>query len=173
MSASCIPPAPQQSPSGSGQHLLDPHLHLEARNCWWLWHFLFVDMAGDIFISQSKYLFHWVETIDRFFFWRLLCVQVYIWYHETPIYSLNRCYILLFKSFLPFTVLDLQKSCKPKSSHILHIQFLLLLILVLFICCNWWTKINMLLLTKSQISLVSPNFLFLCQDPTQETLHLV
>ena len=46
---------------GEWQHLLDrcfgsPHSHLEARNRWWLWHFLFTDMAGDIFISLS-YLF--------------------------------------------------------------------------------------------------------------------
>ena len=39
-------------------HLLDcslgtSHSHLEARNHWWLWHFLFIDMVGDIFISQS------------------------------------------------------------------------------------------------------------------------
>ena len=26
--------------------------HLEVRNCWWLWHSLFINMAGDIFISQ-------------------------------------------------------------------------------------------------------------------------
>ena len=58
MAASCISPAPQQSLWGGGwQHLLDhssgsPHLHLVARNCWWLWLFLFIDMAGDIFISQ-------------------------------------------------------------------------------------------------------------------------
>ena len=40
------------------QHPLDcsfrsPHLHLVARNLWWLWHFLFIDMAWDIFISQG------------------------------------------------------------------------------------------------------------------------
>ena len=40
------------------RHLLDhslgsPHSHLEARNRWWLWHFLFIDVAGDIFISQA------------------------------------------------------------------------------------------------------------------------
>ena len=29
--------------------------HLEARNHWWLWHFLFIDMAGDIFISQRTW----------------------------------------------------------------------------------------------------------------------
>ena len=29
-----------------------PHSHLEARNCWRWWHFLFIDMAGDIFLSQ-------------------------------------------------------------------------------------------------------------------------
>ena len=50
-------PAPQQLLWG-WQHLLDhslgsPHSLLEARNCWWLWHFLFVDMAGNIFISHD------------------------------------------------------------------------------------------------------------------------
>ena len=30
-----------------------PHSQLETRNPWWLWHFLFIDMAGDIFISQT------------------------------------------------------------------------------------------------------------------------
>ena len=39
------------------QHLLDLSLGsllslLEARNHWWLWHFLLVNMAGDIFISH-------------------------------------------------------------------------------------------------------------------------
>ena len=29
-----------------------PYSYLEARNHWWLWHFLFTNMAGDIFISQ-------------------------------------------------------------------------------------------------------------------------
>ena len=47
------------------QHLLDrsfgsPHSHLDARNCWWLWHFLFINMAGDIFISHSS-----VPTLSR------------------------------------------------------------------------------------------------------------
>ena len=41
------------------QHPLDPsfgslHSHLEVRKCWWLWHLLFINMAGDIFISQSE-----------------------------------------------------------------------------------------------------------------------
>ena len=39
------------------QHPVDcsfgnPHSHLEARNRWWLWHFLLINMARDIFISQ-------------------------------------------------------------------------------------------------------------------------
>ena len=51
-----IPPALQQ-PVVEGQHVLDhslgsSHPHLEARNRWWLWHFLLINMAGDIFISQ-------------------------------------------------------------------------------------------------------------------------
>ena len=29
-----------------------PIQHLEARDSWWLWHFLFIDMAGDVFILQ-------------------------------------------------------------------------------------------------------------------------
>ena len=35
------------------------HSHLVARNHWWLWHFLFIDMARDIFISQARTL-EWV-----------------------------------------------------------------------------------------------------------------
>ena len=31
-----------------------PPSQLETRNHWWLWHFLFIDMAGDIFISQTQ-----------------------------------------------------------------------------------------------------------------------
>ena len=43
------------------QHLQDhslgsPRSHLEARSCWWLWHFLFINMAGGIFISQEVLL---------------------------------------------------------------------------------------------------------------------
>ena len=58
MAAACIDPAPQQSPCRGWQHPLDHsfgdlHSHLKARNRWWLWHFLFIDMAGDIFISQA------------------------------------------------------------------------------------------------------------------------
>ena len=39
------------------QHPLDPsfgspHSHLKARDRWWLWYFLFIYMARDIFISQ-------------------------------------------------------------------------------------------------------------------------
>ena len=30
-----------------------PHSHLEARNHWWLWHFLFINMSGDILISHT------------------------------------------------------------------------------------------------------------------------
>ena len=33
-----------------------PHSHLEARSCWWLGHFLFINMAGGIFISQEVFL---------------------------------------------------------------------------------------------------------------------
>ena len=35
-----------------------PHSHLEARNRWWLWHFLLINMAGDVFISHSNCLNH-------------------------------------------------------------------------------------------------------------------
>ena len=55
--ASCFPPALQPY-HGGWQHPQDqrfgsPHSHLEARNHWWLWHFLFIEVAGDIFISQT------------------------------------------------------------------------------------------------------------------------
>jgi len=61
--ASCIPPAPQQSTWGSGSIccicFVSSHSHLEARNCWWLWHFLFIDMAGGIsFHRLSPALLH-------------------------------------------------------------------------------------------------------------------
>ena len=44
---------------GKWQYLLhhsfgSPHSHLEARSHWWLWHFLFIVTAGDIFISHYK-----------------------------------------------------------------------------------------------------------------------
>ena len=32
----------------------NPHSHLEVRNHWWLWHFLFIYMAGEIFISHLR-----------------------------------------------------------------------------------------------------------------------
>ena len=46
---------------GDWQHLGDrslgsSHSHLEARNLWWLWHFLLINMAGDIFISPPQSL---------------------------------------------------------------------------------------------------------------------
>ena len=56
MAAPCVPPAPQQSPwrvtASAGLSFGSPHSHLEARNRWWLWHFLFIDLAVEIFISQ-------------------------------------------------------------------------------------------------------------------------
>ena len=62
IAASCIPPAPQQSLwlGWRWQHLLDlsfgsHHSLLEARHHLWLWYFLFIDMAGDSFISQLLY----------------------------------------------------------------------------------------------------------------------
>ena len=69
MAASCIPaPPPPPCSSAITNHLIwgtwrewhrldcsfgTSHSHLEARNHWWLWHFLFIDMVVDIFISQS------------------------------------------------------------------------------------------------------------------------
>ena len=54
----CIPPAPQPSPWGwrhpLGRRLGSPHSHLDTRNHWCLWHFTFMNMAGDIHISQMK-----------------------------------------------------------------------------------------------------------------------
>ena len=48
---------------GGWQHPRSPHSRLEARNRWWLWHFLFIDMAGDNFISHC-YL--WCSHQDWF-----------------------------------------------------------------------------------------------------------
>ena len=47
---------------GGWQHMLDhslgsPHSHLEARSRWGVCHFLFVDMAGDSFISHSNHTY--------------------------------------------------------------------------------------------------------------------
>ena len=44
------------------QHLLDhnfgsPHSYIEARNCWWLCHFLLINMSGNIFISHQVHGF--------------------------------------------------------------------------------------------------------------------
>ena len=53
-SSPCFLHSPSSSAITMGwQHSLDrslggPHSHLEARNSWWLWHFLFINMAGDI-----------------------------------------------------------------------------------------------------------------------------
>ena len=58
---SCIPPALQLSAiiHGGWRHPLDHNFRsslscLETRNHWWLWQFLIIDMAGDIFISQCS-----------------------------------------------------------------------------------------------------------------------
>ena len=52
------PPTPQPSPWGwrhpLGRRLGSPHSHLDTRNHWCLWCFTFMNMAGDIHISQSK-----------------------------------------------------------------------------------------------------------------------
>ena len=37
---------------GGWQHPRSPNSHLEARSRWWLWHFLFSDMAGYVFTSH-------------------------------------------------------------------------------------------------------------------------
>ena len=58
MAASCIPQL-LSNHHGGWQHPPDqsfgsPHLHLEARNHWWLWHFLFIDMARNVFSILSS-----------------------------------------------------------------------------------------------------------------------
>ena len=50
-------PQPLRNHCGGWQHPLhhsfgSPLSHLKARNYWCLWHFSFIDMAGDIFISE-------------------------------------------------------------------------------------------------------------------------
>ena len=57
MVAPCIPPAAQQSPwgvaaSGMGWQFGEDLFTFEARNHRRLWHFLFIDMTGNIFMSQ-------------------------------------------------------------------------------------------------------------------------
>ena len=56
--ASSIPPAPQQSPWGwqypKSWSYGSLHSHLEATSHWWLWHFLLINMAGEIFILHTQ-----------------------------------------------------------------------------------------------------------------------
>ena len=51
------PPVPQQSRWGRQHPLVcsfgSPHSHLEARNRWWLWYFLFINMA-EVFSLYSR-----------------------------------------------------------------------------------------------------------------------
>ena len=51
------PPVPQQSRWGRQHPLVcsfgSPHSHLEARNRWWLWYFLFTNMA-EVFSLYSR-----------------------------------------------------------------------------------------------------------------------
>ena len=58
MAASCIPQLLSNHHGGwqhpQNQSFGSPRLHLEARNHWWLWCFLFIDMARNIFISQTS-----------------------------------------------------------------------------------------------------------------------
>ena len=37
--------------ASAGLSFGNPHSHLEARNRWWLWHFLFIGLAVELFIS--------------------------------------------------------------------------------------------------------------------------
>lgn len=58
--APCVP-QPQQSPWQMGSIcritvLGAPHSHLETRNCWWLWHFLLINMAGYLSLHRRKVL---------------------------------------------------------------------------------------------------------------------
>lgn len=60
MADSCIPQLLSSHCAG-WRHLLDPtlvrpHSHLRARNPYWLWHFLFIDMSGDIFVPHRTLL---------------------------------------------------------------------------------------------------------------------
>ena len=46
------------------------HSYLGDRNHWWLWHFLFIDMAGDIFITHGEAyflfnIFHWMFVLSH------------------------------------------------------------------------------------------------------------
>ena len=62
-SPSCLHSPSSSATSGAEwQHLLGHSFgrspsHLEGRDRWWLWHFLFINMEGDIFISLHYKLF--------------------------------------------------------------------------------------------------------------------
>ena len=69
ITALAFPPALKQSQWGGWHHQLDhslgsPRSHLEARNRWWMWHFLFMDMAGDILFSWHETFSHQVSNLE-------------------------------------------------------------------------------------------------------------
>lgn len=69
---SSIPPAPQQSSWGQevsasteSQFWEASFTCVETRNCWWLWHFLFINMAG---------YFHLTGILVLYYLWDILPV---------------------------------------------------------------------------------------------------
>ena len=67
--AFCVPPVPQESllEGGSSISFGSPHSHLEARNHWWLWHFLFINNGRRHFHSTDcvniQYLLFWCHSV--------------------------------------------------------------------------------------------------------------
>ena len=81
---SCI--APQQSLFRVDPSFGSPHSHLEARSHWWLWHFLFINMARDIFISHnqsygfsSSHVWMWELYLKKAECWRIEAFKLWCW----------------------------------------------------------------------------------------------
>ena len=55
-----------------------PHSHLEARNCWWLCHFVFINVAGDIFISHVLSSVHSLSHVQLFMTPRTAARQAFL-----------------------------------------------------------------------------------------------
>ena len=105
------------------QHPLDPsfgslHSHLEVRKCWWLWHLLFINMAGDIFISHSQ---PWIV----FFIYLYIYQNINIW--------LSHIFVLQRKFFCSGSLERclLTTHLNPKQAFLLHRRLFFM----------WWSGI--------------------------------
>ena len=74
--------SPWRVAASAGLSFGSPHSHLEARNRWWLWHFLFIDLAVQLFIWKcllisSTLLLH--ATLPQFLATTILFFIPWAW----------------------------------------------------------------------------------------------